>query len=130
MQGRARVLSMELSLPSSDSFRLTYKLHTVSRISILQSQLVEDFRTLRKTAQDMNLFRADPLFFSLYLAHIIAMEVLAWLMVSYFGTGWITTLIISCILTTSQVSSSRHREYWLHKSLRSRPVCAELLLLD
>ncbi|NWQ62649.1 FADS2 desaturase, partial [Neopipo cinnamomea] len=69
------------------------------------SQLVEDFRTLRKTAEDMNLFSASPLFFSLYLGHIIAMEVLAWLMVSYFGTGWITTLILACILTTSQAQA-------------------------
>ncbi|NXT39756.1 FADS2 desaturase, partial [Pelecanoides urinatrix] len=69
------------------------------------SQLVEDFRTLRKTAEDMNLFRANPLFFSLYLGHIIAMEVLAWVMVSYFGTGWITTLILACILTTSQAQA-------------------------
>lgn len=51
----------------------------------------------------MNLFRASPLFFSLYLGHIIVMEVLAWLMLLYFGTGWITTLILACILTTSQV---------------------------
>lgn len=121
---------MELSLPSLDSFRLTYKLHTLSCMSILQSQLVEDFRTLRKTAEDMNLFRANPLFFSLYFGHIIAMEVLAWLMVSYFGTGWITTLILACILTTSQVRSGRHRAYWLCKSLRGRPVCAELFILD
>ncbi|NXO74366.1 FADS2 desaturase, partial [Phainopepla nitens] len=69
------------------------------------SQLVEDFRTLRKTAEDMNLFQASPLFFSLYLGHIIAMEVLAWLMVSYFGTSWITTLILSCILATSQAQA-------------------------
>ncbi|NXW47982.1 FADS2 desaturase, partial [Nyctiprogne leucopyga] len=69
------------------------------------SQLVEDFRTLRKTAEDMDLFRANPLFFSLYLGHIIVMEVLAWLMVSYFGTGWITTLILACILTISQAQA-------------------------
>ncbi|KFO91413.1 Fatty acid desaturase 2, partial [Buceros rhinoceros silvestris] len=69
------------------------------------SQLVEDFRTLRKTAEDMNLFKASPLFFSLYLGHIIAMEVLAWSMISYFGTGWITTLIVACILTTSQAQA-------------------------
>ncbi|NWY27365.1 FADS2 desaturase, partial [Pheucticus melanocephalus] len=69
------------------------------------SQLVEDFRTLRKTAEDMNLFRASPLFFSCYLGHIIVMEVLAWLMISYFGTGWITTLILACILTTSQAQA-------------------------
>ncbi|NXJ08150.1 FADS2 desaturase, partial [Odontophorus gujanensis] len=69
------------------------------------SQLVEDFRTLRKTAEDMNLFKASPLFFSLYLAHIIAMEALAWLMVSYFGTGWITTLVLAFILATSQAQA-------------------------
>ncbi|NWT99088.1 FADS2 desaturase, partial [Urocynchramus pylzowi] len=69
------------------------------------SQLVEDFRTLRKTAEDMNLFQASPLFFSFYLGHIIVMEVLAWLMISYFGTGWITTLILACILTTSQAQA-------------------------
>ncbi|NXX14362.1 FADS2 desaturase, partial [Podargus strigoides] len=69
------------------------------------SQLVEDFRTLRKTAEEMDLFRANPLFFSLYLGHIIAMEVVAWLMVLYFGTGWITTLIVACILTTSQAQA-------------------------
>ncbi|NXC37657.1 FADS2 desaturase, partial [Penelope pileata] len=69
------------------------------------SRLVEDFRALRKTAEDMNLFRASPLFFSLYLAHIIAMEALAWLMVSYFGTGWITTFILAFILATSQAQA-------------------------
>lgn len=129
MQETAKVLSTELGFPSSDTFRLTYKLHTVSCMSILQSQLVQDFRTLRKTAEDMNLFRANPLFFSLYLGHIIAMEVLAWLMVSYFGTGWITTLILACILTTSQVRSSRRRAYWLCESLRRRPACTEIFIL-
>ena len=128
MQETAKVLSMEHGLPSSDTFRLTYKLHTASCMSVLQSQLVEDFRTLRKTAEDMNLFRANPLFFSLYLGHIIAMEVLAWLMVSYFGTGWITTLILACILTASQVRNSRHKAYRLRKSLRRRPACTELFI--
>ncbi|NWU67511.1 FADS2 desaturase, partial [Pterocles burchelli] len=69
------------------------------------SQLVEDFRTLRKTAEDMNLFRANPLFGGVYLGHILAMEVLAWLMVLYFGTGWITTLILAFILTTCQAQA-------------------------
>ncbi|NXC36673.1 FADS2 desaturase, partial [Campylorhamphus procurvoides] len=69
------------------------------------SQLVEDFRSLRKAAEDMDLFRASPWFFSLYLGHIIALEVLAWLLVSYFGTGWIPTLLLACILTTSQAQA-------------------------
>ncbi|XP_015684928.2 acyl-CoA 6-desaturase-like, partial [Protobothrops mucrosquamatus] len=49
-------------------------------------QLIEDFRALRKTAEDMKLFKSDPVFFFLYLGHIIVMEILAWLMVSYCGT--------------------------------------------
>ncbi|NXU84895.1 FADS2 desaturase, partial [Xiphorhynchus elegans] len=69
------------------------------------SQLVEDFRSLRKAAEDMDLFRASPWFFSLYLGHIIALEVLAWLLVSYLGTGWIPTLLLACILTTSQAQA-------------------------
>lgn len=68
-----------------------------------QPQLVEDFRALRKTAEDMKLFRGDPVFFSLYLGHIIVMEILAWLMVSYCGTSWSITFVLSIILTVSQV---------------------------
>lgn len=89
-----------------DTFIHIKKVHLKSCISILQPQLVDDFRALRKTAEDMNLFKADPLFFSLYLGHIIMMEALAWLLVSYYGTGWITTFILSCILATSQVRNS------------------------
>ncbi|XP_019402718.1 PREDICTED: fatty acid desaturase 2-like isoform X2 [Crocodylus porosus] len=76
------------------------------------SQLVEDFRALRKTAEEMNLFKADPVFFSLYLCHILIMEALALLMISYYGTGWITTFILSCILATSQGASAN---WWNHR---------------
>ncbi|NXE56858.1 FADS2 desaturase, partial [Casuarius casuarius] len=86
------------------------------------SQLVEDFRTLRKTAEDMNLFRASPWFFSLYLAHIIAMEALAWLMVSHFGTGWITTLILACILATSQAQAGWLQHDFGHLSVFKKSV--------
>lgn len=77
---------------------------SISCILTLQPQLVEDFRALRKTAEDMNLFEASPVFFSIYLGHILLMEALGWLMVFYFGTNWITTLLLSVILAVSQVS--------------------------
>lgn len=51
----------------------------------------------------MNLFKANPVFFSLYMGHILVIELLAWLMVSYLGTGWIVTFIVSCLLATTQV---------------------------
>ncbi|EMP32026.1 Fatty acid desaturase 2, partial [Chelonia mydas] len=85
-------------------------------------QLVDDFRALRKTAEDMNLFKADPLFFSLYLGHIIMMEALAWLLVSYYGTGWITTFILSCILATSQAQAGWLQHDFGHLSVFKKSI--------
>lgn len=68
-----------------------------------QSQIIEDFQALRKTAEAMNLFKSNHLFFLLLLAHIIVMESIAWFTVFYFGNGWIPTLIVSFVLATSQV---------------------------
>ncbi|XP_006911280.1 fatty acid desaturase 2 [Pteropus alecto] len=76
------------------------------------SQIIEDFRALKKTAQDMNLFKSNHLFFLLLLAHILVMEAIAWLIVFYFGNGWITTIIASFILATSQVQTG-----WLQHDL-------------
>nr|KAF6275406.1 fatty acid desaturase 2 [Myotis myotis] len=67
------------------------------------SQITEDFRALRKTAENMNLFKSNHLFFLLLLAHIIVMESLAWFTVFYFGNGWIPTVITAFVLATSQV---------------------------
>ncbi|XP_041053723.1 acyl-CoA 6-desaturase [Carcharodon carcharias] len=70
-----------------------------------KTELVEDFRALRKTAEDMKLFKTDMVFFSLYLGHLFVLEFLAWLTLSYFGTGWIPTLLTALILATSQAQS-------------------------
>lgn len=51
----------------------------------------------------MNLFESNHLFFFLLLAHIIVMEIIAWFTISYFGNGWIPTLMTAFILATSQV---------------------------
>lgn len=69
----------------------------------VQPQIVEDFRALRQVAEDMQLFRTNHLFFLLLLAHILVLEAAAWLTLTYFGTGWIPTLLTAFILTTSQV---------------------------
>ncbi|XP_066893561.1 acyl-CoA 6-desaturase isoform X3 [Kogia breviceps] len=76
------------------------------------SQITEDFRALRKTAEDMNLFESDHLFFLLSLAHIIVMEGIAWFTISYFGSGWIPTVITAFILATSQGASAN---WWNHR---------------
>ncbi|XP_030057044.1 acyl-CoA 6-desaturase isoform X2 [Microcaecilia unicolor] len=69
------------------------------------AQQIEDFRALRKTAEDMALFNGDPVFFSLYLGHILLLEVLAWFTLWYFGTGLISTMITIILLTTSQAQA-------------------------
>ncbi|ETE68145.1 Fatty acid desaturase 2, partial [Ophiophagus hannah] len=85
-------------------------------------QLVEDFRALRKTAEDMKLFKSNPIFFSLYLVHIIVMEVLAWLMVSYCGTSWSITFVLSIILTVSQAQAGWLQHDFGHLSVFQKSV--------
>ncbi|KAH0508828.1 Fatty acid desaturase 2-like protein FADS2P1 [Microtus ochrogaster] len=69
-------------------------------------QLVEDFRQLRKTLETMNMFSANLGFFFLHLAQILVLEVLAWLILRHFGSGWTVTILISFLLTVSQAQSS------------------------
>uniref|UniRef100_A0A452U8A9 Fatty acid desaturase domain-containing protein n=1 Tax=Ursus maritimus TaxID=29073 RepID=A0A452U8A9_URSMA len=69
------------------------------------AQLVEDFRALRQAAEDMELFEAKPAFFALLLGHILAMEVLAWLVIYLFGPGWVPSALAALVLATSQAQS-------------------------
>ncbi|KAF4008114.1 hypothetical protein G4228_019735 [Cervus hanglu yarkandensis] len=63
----------------------------------------------------MNLFNANLGFFSLHLAQILILEALAWVIVWHFGSGWLVTIFISCLLTVAQdiawVSSSYIRYF-------------------
>ncbi|XP_074087760.1 fatty acid desaturase 3 [Macrotis lagotis] len=65
-------------------------------------QLIEDFRVLRRTAEDLKLFEADTEFFSLILGHILLMEGLAWLVIYLLGTGWAPTILAAVVLAVSQ----------------------------
>ncbi|XP_048217109.1 fatty acid desaturase 3 [Perognathus longimembris pacificus] len=69
------------------------------------TQLIKDFRTLRRTAEDMKLFEADPVFFALLLGHILTMEVLAWLLIYLLGPGWVSSTFAALILALSQAQS-------------------------
>ena len=75
---------------------------------------MEDFRALRQAAEDMELFEAKPAFFALLLGHILAMEVLAWLLIYLFGPGWVPSTLAALVLATSQVTPAlfcRHLSY-------------------
>nr|AGR45587.1 fatty acyl desaturase [Clarias macrocephalus x Clarias gariepinus] len=67
--------------------------------------LVEDFETLRKQLEAQGLFRTSPLFFILYLGHILLLEGLSLALLWTFGNGWIITALISVILATAQAQA-------------------------
>uniref|UniRef100_A0A8C8YRF7 Cytochrome b5 heme-binding domain-containing protein n=1 Tax=Prolemur simus TaxID=1328070 RepID=A0A8C8YRF7_PROSS len=69
------------------------------------SQLVKDFQELRKTVEAMNMFDANLVFFFLHLAQILILEVLAWLTLYQFGSGWRVTIFITFLLIISQAQS-------------------------
>lgn len=69
-----------------------------------QAQLVQDFRALRQAAEDMKLFEASPTFFAFLLGHILAMEVLAWLIIYLLGPGWVPSTLTALVLAISQVT--------------------------
>ncbi|XP_006169721.1 fatty acid desaturase 3 isoform X4 [Tupaia chinensis] len=73
-----------------------------SQDGLQNAQLIEDFRALRQAAEDMKLFEANPTFFALLLGHILAMEVLAWLIVYLLGPGWVPSALAAAILAVSQ----------------------------
>ena len=81
---------------------------------ISQSQLVEDFQELRRTLETMNMFSANLGFFFLHLAQILILEALAWVIVWHFGSDWLVTIFISCLLTVAQVSRYHKPGLLLH----------------
>ncbi|XP_049747715.1 fatty acid desaturase 2-like protein FADS2B [Elephas maximus indicus] len=70
------------------------------------SQLVEDFREMRRLLEAKNMFKANLGFYFLHLAQILILEALAWLLVWNFGSCWTVTILISFLLTISQAQSS------------------------
>ncbi|XP_014400032.1 PREDICTED: fatty acid desaturase 3 [Myotis brandtii] len=86
-----------------------------------QVQLVEDFRALRQAAEDMKLFEAQPAFFTLLLVHILAMELLAWLIVYLLGPGWLPSTLTALILTVSQAQSWYLQHDLGHTSVFRKP---------
>ncbi|XP_005988034.2 acyl-CoA 6-desaturase [Latimeria chalumnae] len=90
-------------------------------------ELVEDFRMLRKTAEEMGLFKADPVFFSLYLGHLFLLEFVAWFTAWYFGTGWIPSILTAFILATSQAQAGWLQHDFGHLSVFQRSKWNHLL---
>ena len=59
---------------------------------------------LREKVEDLDLFKVNPWFYVAHLAHIIALEVLAYYIMSTYGSTWTTLFVCAFILATSQVN--------------------------
>ncbi|VDI37149.1 acyl-CoA 6-desaturase (Delta-6 desaturase) [Mytilus galloprovincialis] len=66
----------------------------------------EDFRKLRLTAVQMGLFKANFWYFALYFLHVVVFEILAYLTLYYFGSGWIPFVISLLFYGTFQAQSA------------------------
>uniref|UniRef100_A0A8C7QKC1 Cytochrome b5 heme-binding domain-containing protein n=1 Tax=Oncorhynchus mykiss TaxID=8022 RepID=A0A8C7QKC1_ONCMY len=80
--------------------------------------LVQDFQALRDRVESEGLLRARPLFFSLYLGHILLLEALALGLLWVWGTSWSLTLLCSLMLATSQAQAG-----WLQHDYGHLSVC-------
>ncbi|KAB0371923.1 hypothetical protein FD755_016861 [Muntiacus reevesi] len=80
-------------------------------------QITEDFQALRKTAEDVNLFKSNQFFFLLHVAHIISMESIGWCTIFYFGNSWIPTIITAFLLATSQAQAGWLQQEYDHLSV-------------
>uniref|UniRef100_A0AAZ3QEC4 Cytochrome b5 heme-binding domain-containing protein n=1 Tax=Oncorhynchus tshawytscha TaxID=74940 RepID=A0AAZ3QEC4_ONCTS len=77
-----------------------------------QDQGKNDFRALRHRVESEGLLRSRPLFFSLYLGHILLLEALALGLLWVWGSSWSLTLLCSLMLATSQGASAN---WWNHR---------------
>ncbi|XP_058264237.1 fatty acid desaturase 2-like [Hemibagrus wyckioides] len=74
--------------------------------------LVKDFQSLRKQLEEQGLFRTRPLFYILYIGHILLLEVLPLVLLWQFGNGWIVTILSAVMLATAQAQAG-----WLQHDL-------------
>lgn len=82
--------------------------------------LVEDFRALRTTVEQMGLLKPNKLFFFVALLHVVLIDVLAWLNLSYFGPSLIPFLVTTLLLGTVQAQAGWLQHDFGHLSVFSK----------
>ncbi|XP_005097048.1 acyl-CoA 6-desaturase [Aplysia californica] len=82
-----------------------------------ESELIKDFRDLRRTVEDMGLFKASVPFFGFIMIHIFLLEFLGWFTVYQFGTGWLTLFIASLFLVSAQAQAGWAQHDYGHLSV-------------
>ena len=60
-------------------------------------------RDLRSKVEQLNLLKPNLWFYAAHLGHILALDVLGWFVMWYFGTGWLPYLTSAFLLLVVQV---------------------------
>lgn len=76
-----------------------------------------DFQELRQLAQEKGWFEPRASFYLAHLASVIGFEVIAFCLLSYFGSGWITYLLAAVLLTTTQAQCGWNQHDFGHWSV-------------
>nr|ARR97144.1 delta-5 fatty acid desaturase 2 protein [Haliotis discus discus] len=115
--GGSKVISHYAGQDATDAFRAFHNdlsfvkkylkpIHIGSlREETKETEVERDFRELRATAEKMNLFKPNALFFVLHLGHILLLEYMAYAVMAYFGTGWIPYILSLVFYSTVQAQS-------------------------
>ncbi|XP_033628616.1 acyl-CoA 6-desaturase-like [Asterias rubens] len=70
-----------------------------------KSSIVTDMRDLRSKVEQLNLLKPNLWFYAAHLGHILALDVLGWFVMWYFGTGWLPYLTSAFLLLVVQGQS-------------------------
>ncbi|XP_067929680.1 acyl-CoA 6-desaturase-like [Watersipora subatra] len=77
----------------------------------------QDFAKLEKTAAKMGLFDASFTFFAIVFLHIVVFDIASYLVLRYYGSGWIPWMISITLFTTAQVQMGWHHHDAGHLSI-------------
>lgn len=69
-----------------------------------ETEIKKDFRKLRKYVEESGLMKVNPVFYVLHLLHILALEVLAYLVVWHWEGGMAAFFVAAVLLATAQVN--------------------------
>jgi fatty acid desaturase len=79
--------------------------------------IIDDFRTLRTTAENAGYFRPSPTFYILIMAHVLLFDALGWWTMYAFGTGWLPLIVSICLLATAQIQAGWAQHDYGHMSV-------------
>lgn len=101
----------------ASKYMKTMLVGTVKAEENKESAMERDFRDLRQKAVEMGCFKSSPVFFTLIIMHILTFEAVAWLLLYYYGTNWLTLLLASILLTVAQAQAGWAQHDYGHLSV-------------